>query len=435
MKLEDLTLVQAASEIRTGKLSSLDYVQALLSRIESLEPRIKAWVTLDGDRALAEAKACDNEARAGKFRGRLHGVPVGIKDIFCTKGLRTTAGSRFLQDYIPDHDAESITRLRSAGAIVLGKTVTTEFASFDPGPTCNPWNTAHTPGGSSSGSAAAVAARMCPAGTGSQTVASIGRPAAYCGVVGFMPTQARVSRAGVFPVSWALDHIGGITRTVADAHVLLEVLSGQVISKNLLGRPIRIGSLRGFFAEKALDDTRSLHEATLRKLAGPKVIIEEASLPGVFEIQAAILSTILRTEVAAAHAEYYTLYSALYGKKLRGMIETGLLVEAPEYLRALRLRKVYQREMAKLFERFDVLITPGATGTAPEGLGYTGDPGFSGPWALADFPTLTLPTAIAGNGLPVGIQITAAPMQEDLLFGVGTALEEAIGFTDRPRLQ
>ena len=231
-------------------------------------------------------------------------MPIGIKDIFCTKGLQsTTAGARFLQDLVPDYDAHAVGQLKRAGAIVLGKTVTTEFASFDPGPTRNPWNREHTPGGSSSGSATAVAAGMCPAATGSQTVASIGRPAAYCGVVGFMPTQSRVSRAGVFPVSWALDHIGGLTRSVADAHLLLEVLSGETITRTPIHKPIRIGSLRGFFASKASPETRNLHETLLRKLAGPQFDIEHidsSQFPGIFDIQASILQTILRVEISSA---------------------------------------------------------------------------------------------------------------------------------------
>jgi len=249
MNFENLTLAQAASEIRNKKISPVEYVRALLSRIDELEPKLHAWVTIDRERALQEAKACEDEVRGGRLRGPLHGVPIGLKDIFRTKGLRTTAGSRFLQDYVPDYDSESVTQLQRAGAIILGKTVTTEFATYDAGPTRNPWNTACTPGGSSSGSAVAVAARMCPAATGTQTVGSIGRPAAYCGVVGFMPTQARVSRSGVFPVSWSLDHIGGFTRSVADSHLFLEALCGQAIPKVQAPKPLRIGALREFFAE------------------------------------------------------------------------------------------------------------------------------------------------------------------------------------------
>ncbi len=419
MKFENLTLTGAAAAIRSGEISPVEYVRALLSHIEDREPEIRAWVTLDADRALEEAKACETEAKAGRFRGALHGVPVGIKDIFYTAGLRTTAGSRFLQDFVPGKDAASVTQLKKAGAIVLGKTVTTEFASFDPGPTRNPANPGHTPGGSSSGSAAAVGACMIPAATGTQTVGSIGRPAAYCGVVGFMPTQSRVSRKGVFPVSWSLDHIGGLCRSVADAKLMLEALSGVPVPAADRSGPLRVGVVRGFFSENATPEIHDLHEAFLKTLAGPDLLLEEAPLPQIFEVQAAILAILLKTEVASAHTEFYRENSALYSKKLRGLVETGMLVGAQDYLRALRLRKAYQKEMTRLFERFDILLSPGAKDTAPEGLGYTGDPGFSGPWALADFPTLTLPAGKASNGLPVGIQISAAPMNDGMMFHAG----------------
>jgi aspartyl-tRNA(Asn)/glutamyl-tRNA(Gln) amidotransferase subunit A len=432
MNLEDLTLVQIAAEIRAGRVSPVDYTRALLQQIERLEPQLKAWVTLDADRALDEARVCESEARSGAFRGPLHGVPVGIKDIFHTKGLRTTAGSRFLQDFVPQQDAESVSRLKQAGAIVLGKTVTTEFASFDPGPTRNPWNPNHTPGGSSSGSACAVAARMCAAATGTQTVGSIGRPAAYCGVVGFMPTQRRMSCNGVFPVSWSLDHIGGLVRSVPDAHLLTQVLSGHDIPVIRLANKIRVGVVRGFFTTKATAETRALHERLIRSLSSDSFQLQEVAPPPIFEIQSSILNIILRTEVGAAHSEFHSVHSKLYSSKLRALIESGMLVDARSYLRALRLRKIYQREMTQLFGHVDILLSPGAVDTAPEGLDYTGDPGFSGPWALADFPTLTLPFAVAQNGLPVGVQISAAPMQESLLFAAGEIFEEYLGFTERP---
>jgi aspartyl-tRNA(Asn)/glutamyl-tRNA(Gln) amidotransferase subunit A len=426
MSPEDLTLVQVASEIRNQRLSPVDYLHSLLRQIDRVEPDVHAWVTLDRENALREAIACETEARSGRFRGPLHGVPIGLKDIFCSKGLRTTAGARFLQNFVPDHDAEAVTRLRQAGAIILGKTVTTEFATFDPGPTRNPRNLAHTPGGSSSGSAAAVAAGMCPAATGSQTVASIGRPAAYCGVVGFMPTQVRVSRAGVFPVAWSLDHVGGFGRCVGDAHMLLEALSGHAVPLSRPKNPIRVGVVRGLFVEKATPETRDLHERTLTRLDAKTFALEEAIVPPIFEIQASILMMIMRSEVSAAHSEFYRDNSMFYSQKLRALVETGMLVDAQAYLRAQRLRKRYQQEMARLFERFDILMTPGATGTAPEGLGATGDPAFTGPWALADFPTLTIPSGKASNGLPIAIQITAAPLQEGALFSIGQEIEHQI---------
>jgi Asp-tRNA(Asn)/Glu-tRNA(Gln) amidotransferase A subunit family amidase len=272
---------------------------------------------------------------------------------------------------------------------------------------------------------------MCPAATGSQTVASISRPAAYCGVVGFMPTQARVSRSGVIPVSWSLDHIGGFTRSVADARLLLEALSGENIATANVPQRIRVGVLGEFFSDNATPETRKLHEEFVRRLDTPPFVLEEAKLPEIFSIHSAVLNLILRAELASAHTEYHREHATLYGHKLRGLIETGMLLGADDYLRALRLRRLYQREMTKLFRQYDILLSPGAKDTAPEGLGYTGDPGFSAPWALADFPTITLPHSVASNGLPVAIQITAAPLKEAFLFDAAEAIESAIAFRAR----
>ena len=229
MSLETLTLTEAAAEIRNGTLSPLDYTQALLSRIDAIEPRVRAWTTIDRDAVLSEARQLEIEARKRQFRGPLHGVPIGIKDIFYTKNLKTTMGSTAFADFVPTYDASVVKKLKHAGAIILGKCVTTVLVFLDPGPTRNAWNTNHTPGGSSSGSAAAVGARMCPVSIGSQTVGSVGRPAAYNGVVSMMPTQSRVSMAGAFPLAWSLDHVGIFSRSVADIEVLLETLGESSI--------------------------------------------------------------------------------------------------------------------------------------------------------------------------------------------------------------
>ena len=434
MNPENLLLTQAASEIRAGTLSPVEYVKALFDRIDKTEPLVQAWVTINREAAAAEALQCETEARQKKFRGPLHGVPVGIKDIFHTRGLRTTAGSRLFENFVPDADARVVEQLKKAGAIVLGKCVTTEFATFDPGPTRNPWNTRHTPGGSSSGSAAAVAAEMCPAAIGSQTVGSIGRPAAYCGVVGLMPTQSRVSRTGAFPVSWSLDHIGPFARSVADVEAMLTAMSEQPLIPSPAPGRIRIGVIRDFFFARASDEARALTEAVLKRLPASKFEIAEVPLPSIFEMGTPSLMTIMRCEIASAHEGLHRENAEGYGRRLRALVETGMLVDSGSYLRALRIRKQYQREMLGCFRNnVSVVITPGALGPAPEGL-PTGDPVLSGSWSAADFPTLTIPSALASNGLPIGIQVTAPPLQEPLLFAVGKALEETIGFRDKPKI-
>ena len=224
--LHTLGVADIVTRVRQRDVSPVEIVEACYKRVEALEPRLKAWVTLDRDGAMAVAQQHEQRLRRGEDIGALGGVPVGLKDIFYTAGMRTTAGSRVYADFIPDYDATSVVRLKEAGAVVLGKAVTTEFATSDPSPTRNPWDIAHTPGGSSSGSAVAVAARMIPAALGSQTGGSTLRPAAYNGIVGLKATYGRISRYGVIPVSWCLDHVGILVRRVEDAAIVLQAIAG-----------------------------------------------------------------------------------------------------------------------------------------------------------------------------------------------------------------
>ncbi|HLQ76340.1 MAG TPA: amidase [Terriglobia bacterium] len=429
MNPEQLSLVEAAAQIRTGTLSPVDYARALLARMDHVEPQVQAWVTVDRDAVMAEARKCEAEASAKRFRGPLHGVPVGIKDIYYTRGMRTTMGAAPFRDFIPDCDADVVTKLKQAGAIILGKTVTTVFVFLDPGPTRNPWNLEHTPGGSSSGSAAAVAARMCAGSIGSQTVGSVGRPAAYNGVVSLMPTQSTVSMKNVFPLSWPLDHVGIFGRSVADVEAQLQAIAELPIERSAAPKTVRIGVIRDFFYENATTETRTLQDAFLQKLAvTPGFIVEEARLPAAFELNQPILRTILRADVAAIHKDLFPAHPTAYGPKLRELIETGMLISAADYLRARRLRRHYQREMSRLFGRHDVLLTPAAPGPAPAGIGATGSAVMNGPWTLADFPTMTLPYALSANGLPLGLQLSG-PMLGDgpLLASVGK-IESMIEF-------
>src|SRR5258705_9762592 len=225
--LSSLGAREAAEAVRAGRVSPVELVEACLVRMRALDSELKAWAHVDGEGALAVARERESEARAGRLRGPLHGVPIGVKDIFDVAGMPTTGGARPFAHTRPTVDAAAVARLRAAGAIVLGKTVTTEFAYRDPAPTRNPWNHGHTPGGSSAGSAAALAARMAPLALGSQTVGSVLRPAAYCGVVGFKGTHGLVPVAGVIPLAWSLDHVGVLARSVADAALAMSVLSGK----------------------------------------------------------------------------------------------------------------------------------------------------------------------------------------------------------------
>jgi aspartyl-tRNA(Asn)/glutamyl-tRNA(Gln) amidotransferase subunit A len=429
MSLEQLSVCEAAGAIRDSTLSPVDYAQALLSRIDALEPRIQAWVTIDREAVLSEASRLEDEARWKQFRGPLHGVPVGVKDIFHTKGLRTTMGSPIFKDFIPDQDARAVTKLKASGAIVLGKTVTTLFANLDPGPTRNPWNLEHTPGGSSSGSAAAVAARMCPAAIGTQTVGSVARPAGFCGIASIVPARERLSLKNVFPLAWSLDHAGIFARSAADLKLMLDVMSDAPLNRApALTRLVRLGVIRDFFFDHATPEARESIDALAGKLAGEGLQVEEAGLPPIFDLQASILRTILRSETASIHEHLFPTHADTYGTKLRALIEMGTLVGAGDYLRAKRLRRRYQREMAKLFERFDVLLTPATPGIAPEGISTTGDPVMNGPWTLTDFPVMTLPCGLGSKGLPLGVQLTGPPLQEAFLLEIAEKIERIIEF-------
>jgi aspartyl-tRNA(Asn)/glutamyl-tRNA(Gln) amidotransferase subunit A len=436
MNLESLSLTDAADAIRTGTLSPLEYVRALLARVDAVESRVQAWTTIDRDAVLSEARQLETEAHRKLFRGPLHGIPVGVKDIFYTKGLRTTMGSTAFSDFVPTYDSSVVKRLKHAGAIIMGKCVTTVLVFLDPGPTRNPWNTNHTPGGSSSGSAAAVAARMCPVSIGSQTVGSVGRPGAYNGVVSIMPTQSRISLAGAFPLAWSLDHVGAFSRSVGDIEVLVEALSESPMpshpARALNHRP-RIGIVHGFFSDKADAASRDGIETLAGKLEGAGYPVAAVTMPAIFEIHPAILRTIVRSEAAEAHSKLIRNKPEAYGPKLRDLVHLGELIDASDYLRARRIRRHYQRDMGRLFDHVDVLITPGAPGPAPEGMA-TGDPVMQAPWTLADFPTMTLPTMLASNGLPLGIQLTAAPLHEGLLLETAKAIESVIAFQEKPDL-
>jgi aspartyl-tRNA(Asn)/glutamyl-tRNA(Gln) amidotransferase subunit A len=437
MSLDALTVLQAQNAIRSGALSPLQYIEALLARVDAVEPRVQAWTTIDREAVLAEAKTMEVEAHRKQFRGPLHGIPVGVKDIFYTKGLRTTMGTEVFENFIPTYDAAVVKKLKQAGAIIMGKCVTTVLVFLDPGPTRNPWNTNHTPGGSSSGSAAAVAARMCPVSIGSQTVGSIGRPGAYNGVVSIMPTQSRISTAGAFPLAWSLDHAGAFTRSVADLVPLLEALSESPMPSppaHAHNHRFRIGIPAGFFLDKADAESRTQIEALRGRLSADGFHVQDVALPEIFDLHPAILRTIVRSEAASTHKELIRNKPEAYGPKLRDLVQMGELIEASSYLRARRIRRHYQRDMIRLFEHVDVVLTPGAPGPAPEGIGATGDPVMQAPWTLADFPTMTLPSGLASNGMPLGVQLSAAPFHESLLLEAAKAIEAVIGFKANPNL-
>ena len=433
MTSEAFTVGEIARRIRDREVSPVRLAQSFLDRIDALDVDVRAWVSIDRQRVLEEAGLREQQLEAGGPLGPLHGVPVGVKDIFMTAGQATGVGSVIFDGHVPDQDAVAVQQLRKAGAVILGKTVTTEFATFDPGPTRNPWNLGHTPGGSSSGSAAAVAAGMCPAATGSQTVASIGRPAVYCGIVGLMPTASRISKNGVFPVAWSLDHVGAFGRTVDDVALMFEAMTDDRIAP---GHPekFRIGVVREFFRDHTDSDAWKLHEHSIDRLASAGVDIVDLNLPATFDVALPTLRTIMRSEVSAAHEDLHQQHASRYGAKIRGLIESGMLVSSADYIRARRVRRRFQQEMLDLFDRCDAILSPGAPGPAPEGTGHTGSPVISAPWSLADFPTLSLPHCLNSSGMPIGVQLSVRPNDEGRLFSIGRRCEELFDFRHRPDL-
>jgi aspartyl-tRNA(Asn)/glutamyl-tRNA(Gln) amidotransferase subunit A len=442
-----LTLTEAARQVRDREVSSAELVDAALARIDRLDGEIKAWVAVDSAGARAAAAELDREVRAGRLRGRLHGVPVGIKDIFYTAGLATEAGSKALAGFVPDYDAEAVARLRRAGAVVLGKTATTEFALLDPAATRNPWKLDHTPGGSSSGSAAAVASRMCYAALGSQTVGSTIRPSSYCGVVGMKPSYGRISRYGMVPLAPSLDHVGIFARSVSDAAAVLDAVAGEDARDpaslaiatddyvHAVSRPVRkpqIALMRKTFDGRSGPEMLEAVTAAVRKLSGAGAEFEEIDELPAFAFVTANTMLELAAEAAEVHRERFAEKKDLYGPKIREFVERGLCTPAWEYIRAIDVQRRFRHEIENLLMRFDAILTPAVPAPAPAGLASTGDPSFNLPWSLSGHPVIALPCAVAACGLPLSIQLTGAALEESRLLSLARWCEEVFAFAALP---
>jgi Asp-tRNA(Asn)/Glu-tRNA(Gln) amidotransferase A subunit family amidase len=446
-ELHRLTATEAADQIRSGTLSAIDLVDACLARIEAREPAIKAWVFVDAVSARRVARERDDEARAGRLRGPLHGVPVALKDIYHVEGLVTTAGANAFFHQRPAADAASVARLRAAGAVVLGKTTTTEFANMDPTETCNPWNLEHTPGGSSSGSAAAVGASMVPFALGSQTVGSTLRPAAYCGIVGFKATHGRVSTAGVVPLAWSFDTVGILCRSVADVALGVDVLSGYEAQDpasvdmpppdcraalSAGAAPPRLGIPRRF-VEAAQPETVEHVYAVADRCRRAGASIQDVELPPSFAGIQAAGRAVVEAESATFHAEHFPARAALYREKFRGTLAAGSKAAAIDYVRALRQCRLFRREIEALMPPFDALLMPTAPAPAPRGLASTGDPAFCAPWSCAGVPAIALPSGIAADGMPLSVQLVAAPWREAELVRAARWVETLLDWRSEPR--
>jgi aspartyl-tRNA(Asn)/glutamyl-tRNA(Gln) amidotransferase subunit A len=428
--LSSLPAGRAATLIADRTLSPLDLLEACLARIAARDAEIRAWVRVDEAGARAVAREREAEARAGRLRGPLHGVPVGIKDIFHVAGMTTTCGAAPAFHVAATEDAAAVARLRAAGAIILGKAHTTEFAYFEPGPTRNPWNVAHTPGGSSSGSAAAVAARMAPLALGTQTVGSVLRPAAYCGVVGFKGTHGLISTEGVVPLAWSLDHVGVFARAVADVALTAGVLAGRPLA-GPTPRPPRL-ALASELIDRATPETAAAVRATVERLTRAGATIEEVKLPGSFAGVHAAGRGVLEVEASAYHEELYRAHADAYRPRTRELIEGGLARPAVAYARAQRARLAFREEAMPLLAAHDALLSPTAPATAPEGLA-TGDPWFCAPWSFAGVPACSLPSGMSAAGLPHAVQLVAAAERDAELLAVAAWCERVLDFKERAR--
>ncbi|HWQ56345.1 MAG TPA: amidase [Bryobacteraceae bacterium] len=419
-----LTIVEAAERIRAGNLTAVELTRSVLARIEKLEPDIRAWARVQGDQALRDATRLDMLLRSGTWIGQLHGIPVGIKDVFWTAGIETCAGSPVLRGFVPERDSDAVRRVREAGAIILGKTETTEFAAYDPAPTRNPHDLRHTPGGSSSGSAAAVAAHMCLGALGTQTAGSILRPAAYCGVVGLKPTYGVVSREGIFPLAWSLDHAGPLAKTVADAALLFSaVAQHRPQSEAVPTHNCRVGVPNRYFTS-ADEETLAAYAEAVRTLGqlGAKVV--EVTLPDSFEAAVAAGTIILRVEAAAFHARWFDSHKQQYGRKLRCLIEAGRRIPGPSYVRAQQIRRRAMEQISRLFEEVDVLATPATPSAAPCDLSTTGDAAFNTPFSVLGVPAITVPMPRQSGQMPLGLQLSGRYHAETTLFALALAYEQ-----------
>jgi Asp-tRNA(Asn)/Glu-tRNA(Gln) amidotransferase A subunit family amidase len=417
-ELATLTGLQAQRLLGEGKITALELTEACLARIAADEPRVQAWAFLDPELARAHARRCDEARRLGRPQGPLHGIPVGVKDIIDTRDMPTENGTVLHAGRRPTRDAAVVERLRTAGAIVLGKTVTTELAVYHPGKTRNPHDPERTPGGSSSGSAAAVAAAMVPLAIGSQTNGSVIRPASYCGVFGFKPSYGLISRFGVLAQSRPLDHIGVFARTVEDLALIAEPLIGfdardsdtrleapprlLEVARQDWPLPPDLALVQSPVWDQADDDLKAAF-AELAEALGPR--ITEVDLPEAFKAAHGLHGMIMGVDLARSFATEYERGRDQLSARLRGIIEDGQRALAIDYARALELVAGLRDSLDPLFARYDMIVTPATTGQPPRGLESTGSPAFCTIWTLLGLPAVTLPLLTGAEGMPIGVQL------------------------------
>ena len=453
-----LTLAEAGDLIRRRKVSSAELTTACLKRIEQLNPQLNAFITVMAERAAQDAKAADQDIANGKWRGPLHGIPVGLKDLFDTAGVRTTAGSAIFADRVPSEDAEVVRRLKSAGAVIVGKLNMHEFAYGDTsaqshfGPVRNPWNLDRVAGGSSGGSGAAVAADLCYGALGSDTGGSIREPAAWCGIVGLKPTYGLVSTRGVIPLSWSLDHVGPMCRSVTDAALMLQAIAGydplDINSVNTVPpdfakgmtqkvSSLRIGIPRAVFYESLDPEIENAVTEALGVLRGLTARTHDVELPAYKTLP------VVAAEAYTYHAPYFTKTPQLYQPMTRRRLEGGTTVTTTAYIEGRRELERLRRAVNDVFASVDVLVTPTTpilppavavavadAGTPPPG-GVAPSLRNTQPFDIYGLPSISVPCGFSRDGMPIGLEISGPRLGEPIVLALARAYEQATDWHKR----
>jgi len=459
MKQDDLcflTISELSGMIRSKEISPVEVTEALLNRIERLNPRLNAYITVTKEEAVKSAKAAERAIKAGKYSGPLHGVPIAVKDLMNTKGVRTTSGSKILADYVPSEDATVVQRLRRAGAILLGKLNLHEFAfgatNENPhyGPARNPWDADRITGGSSGGSGVATAASMCMGSLGTDTGGSIRIPASLCGIVGLKPTYGRVSCYGVTALSWSLDHIGPMTKSVEDAALMLQEIAGwdpkdattavqpvpnysRALRKGVTG--LKLGVPKALFFDILDGQVEKGVMNAVRLLERLGASVEEIAIPYV-ELSRSAALTIVAGEATSYHEKYLSTQPEAYGPDVRMRLENGRFVLAKDYVKALRFKRLFREGVEKVLKNVDVIVTP-TTPIAATKIGETtvkvGDgmeeiramlPRLTTPFNVSSMPAISVPCGLTSSGLPIGLQIAGRPFDEATVLSVAYAYEQ-----------
>ncbi len=412
-------LAPLAADLRSGKRSLDDYIEQVCTRLSEIEPQVQAFVPEPNrcERLRTEAEALQTRYPTPADRPPLFGVVMGVKDIFHVAGFPTQAGSKFPAEVLGGPEAPYITKLKQAGVLILGKTVTTEFAYFEPGPTRNPHNLAHTPGGSSSGSAAAVAAGLCPLASGTQTIGSVVRPAAFCGIVGFKPSYGRIDPTGVIFVSRSLDHVGLFTQDVAGMQLAAPVVCADWHKAEPSAAKPVLGVPEGEYLAQASDEALAAFEQHLRKLQAAGYEVRRVKTMNDIASIAKRHVELMAAEMAQEHAAWFPKYKTLYRPRTEALIQQGMDVDqetiAAHRKAQAQLRNTLQAQMQET--GIDVWVTPAAPGPAPKGLHATGNPAMNLPWTQTGLPSITVPASRAKNGLPLGLQLVSQFMTDEAL--------------------